>query len=1176
MITKGTLRIGTINIRGLKTSLSQKNSKFNSLRNLDLDILLIQETHCTPNLINNYTTQFLPHKSYWSYNCGIVIFNNINTEKLYPNNFTTLIDSHLISVDINYNDITYTLASIYIPQTHTKKRIALDELLKIEFKNPLIIGGDFNCYTNPLIDRHPIINKPIMGHLTFSEFIMNNHLIDTSKHLYKEPSHSRYNIVNNVRLSSTRIDYIFVHNSLIHLINSSKSEIIQTTDHNLITTLLKNSTKPELKLPKILPHHTTTGRFQKKVKSILNKEPPTNIPAWITFKSSLLNKNKNIAYKTRNRENSQYIKAINTMNHLEKNKPKYFNVNWSTQWARAFNIVRQYKEKKDILNRLKAGAKWLKVGDTSSKLFLAKYRKRQVGKQIDEILDDNNFLIDNDIIKGQFINEYYNKLYRTEGTNHEAINEFISEIADDTPKDPSSLLHPISSEELLNIITKLPPRKAPGPDGIPYETYQNNHKILPYMLLIFNICLQKIEPLPDCNLSNLILLFKKGDKRKLSNWRPIALSNTDSKILSKILSTRLGKILSNTIHPNQYGFIPDRSILDNIFLVTNIINDTTTTGILTFLDQEKAYDRVDWNYLLISMKIMGLDTKFIEWCINSLANSKINIITGNLTIPQVTISRGLRQGDPLSPLLYNISINPLLIFLGKSLSGIPTHLQPPLKIVAFADDCVVAISSQEDSLKADTILKLYSKASQSKINDTKTETINLSDNSTISFRNNTPSLHPVRHLGVMISRHGIEMQLMESNLLAKLKNRLSSWALATPTIIGKITLLNTFLTSTLTYLATIFPMSMTFLDKIQSIYQLFLWGKRPPTSISNISPPKTTGGLGLLSPKNHCLRQIGKWISKVLRPSTESDWEHASNHIIFSHLYNKAPYNSTTLSQYLRTRSNSRGPRNASGISKRFLNTLWNDSWCFTTRQPYDRNNLVLITHHGTDINSDYPPEKIISQAPVFHLLSHMSQNLQSRVFQAIHDKTILPKYRINNWRAITNNYISADRISTLSCTHCQTKDTLIHRFFQCSLISNMWEIIETLVSDSRLNNTSHINWFFVQNTNRKKVFASELFSIGLWTAHVTFLNRINGNNPSSTHAINTFYMRTIDYFQMNLYNKSISIGKLPSYIRIDNPSIFPHTIELIIPPHVNTSTTLTLNSSSAQLFLIESEYPLL
>ena len=85
-------------------------------------------------------------------------------------------------------------------------------------------------------------------------------------------------------------------------------------------------------------------------------------------------------------------------------------------------------------------------------------------------------------------------------------------------------MYPITKEELLDIINKLPNNKSPGPDGIPYEVYKYHSNIFsPILLSLFNYCLSQCLICPGSDLAIIITLFKKGDIHSLKNWRPISL-----------------------------------------------------------------------------------------------------------------------------------------------------------------------------------------------------------------------------------------------------------------------------------------------------------------------------------------------------------------------------------------------------------------------------------------------------------------------------------------------------------------------------------------------------------------------------------------------------------------------------------------------------------------------------
>ena len=180
------------------------------------------------------------------------------------------------------------------------------------------------------------------------------------------------------------------------------------------------------------------------------------------------------------------------------------------------------------------------------------------------------------------------------------------------------LLEPISSKEISNVIKKLPNNKSSGADGLLYEFYKSlSPSLLLHLTLLFNqVLLMNTSPL-SWKASNIVLIPKKSeDKLLIQNWRPIALLNSDCKIFMKIVANHLNKKILNTIIGNhQSGFCANRNILD-AFLEYNMIlenpNKIPTPSWLVFLNQKKAYDRVNHKYLLQSLTSFGFSTHFCE------------------------------------------------------------------------------------------------------------------------------------------------------------------------------------------------------------------------------------------------------------------------------------------------------------------------------------------------------------------------------------------------------------------------------------------------------------------------------------------------------------------------------------------------------------------------------------
>ncbi|KAF5371875.1 hypothetical protein D9615_009582 [Tricholomella constricta] len=222
------------------------------------------------------------------------------------------------------------------------------------------------------------------------------------------------------------------------------------------------------------------------------------------------------------------------------------------------------------------------------------------------------------------------------------------------------------------------------------------------LTLVFNdILTNGLTPASSFSEGWMCPLYKKNDKNDIANYRPITCLNTDYKLYTKCLATRLATIAPSLIHPSQAGFIPGRRITDQtklIRLMMHYAEKTQQNGLIMALDQEKAYDKIGHEYLWRTLKKFDLPDVFIDTVRSLYDNAETKImINGHLSTPW-KINRGVRQGDPLSCMLFDLAIEPLAASLRAStLEGynIPNSAE---KLIAnlFADDTTVFLSANDD------------------------------------------------------------------------------------------------------------------------------------------------------------------------------------------------------------------------------------------------------------------------------------------------------------------------------------------------------------------------------------------------------------------------------------------------------------------------------------------------
>lgn len=259
--------------------------------------------------------------------------------------------------------------------------------------------------------------------------------------------------------------------------------------------------------------------------------------------------------------------------------------------------------------------------DKASRFLAHQLKSRSSAQHISEIANDAGELtIDPLKINNIFMN-FYSNLYTSETPKDQSkLVEFFDKINVPTisSEHKKDLDHPLQLQEIFDAISALQSGKTPGPDGFPIKFYKKfSAKLSPLLLSMFEHSLSQ-GTLPKSLTEALITLLLKPQKdpTKCSSYQPISFLNTDVKIFAKLLAIRLEYPLVNIISVNQTGFIKGQHIFSNIRRFLNVLYTPSSQDIpeiVASLDAEKAFDRVEWDYLFFAMDRFGFGPKFIEW-----------------------------------------------------------------------------------------------------------------------------------------------------------------------------------------------------------------------------------------------------------------------------------------------------------------------------------------------------------------------------------------------------------------------------------------------------------------------------------------------------------------------------------------------------------------------------------
>ena len=886
------------NCNGLSDK-AKRIAVFNKLQRKKSGIFILQETHSTA--INEYQ---------WSqdWGCKEIYFSHGTSNQrgvliAMSKNYDVTIhkvarDKHgrYIILIAERNAVLYTIGNIYAPtRNFAKEQVSVFKEFIVELGENItenvIIGGDYNLYMNPRIDKldsmpdsndNENYRKDIISFLEVYNLVDVWRVVNPDKRIFTWHR-------GNIR---SRLDYFFISEHLLNVVATVDISPGIHSDHSLLSLSLNTgTTQPRgrgfWKFNSSLLGDPEYVALTKQIISSAKEKYGTVRDkglAWDLVKLDI--RGSTIHYSSKKkRDLEKYEKELN-----DKYLDLYGKIN--TDHNVPVNILNEYYEVKSEIETierhrargiiLRSKSKWVEEGEKNTSYFLRLEKNNYCNKHITQLQVNDKLISDpGDILKEEQI--FYENLYssntETASTFNES-NEFLenTEIPKLTEDQKRKCENYLTEKELLTAIKAMKNGKSPGTDGLTSEFYKFFWTDIKDILLVsLNYALEN-EYMSIEQKRGILTLIPKKEKNRLflKNWRPITLLNLDYKILAKALASRLVDVLPFLVEDDQTGYISGRYIGCNIRIVEDIVIYTAQNnipGILLSIDFEKAFDSLSWSFIYDCLTRYNFGPIFISFIKTLYKGINTAVINNGYISDWFHPQRGVRQGCPISPYLFILAVEVLAcnIRQDRNIEGI-TLGNHEIKISQLADDTTCFIKNEASLMYLFATLRKFKHITGLGVNVDKTIATCLGPYtpSTDNFAGLDWSTQYIHTLGITISgNEGDHYNLNFKKRLNVLKNLLNSWKCRRLSIKGKITVINTLALPPLLYVASVIHVPHCVITQVKKLLIDFIWdGGSPKIAYDTLTQDIKDGGLKLIDIESKMKALKVSWVKRLCDESS--------------------------------------------------------------------------------------------------------------------------------------------------------------------------------------------------------------------------------------------------------------------------------------------------------------------
>lgn len=858
------------NVRGLG-HVMKRAKVFAYLKSLSADIMFLQETHIKHTTKGKLKVSWVDQQYEANFTTkarGVAILIRKNVPFIKSSTINDP-NGRFLVVTGTLNSVPITLVNLYAPNFDDPDFFQkVFNLIPDISSTNIILGGDFNCVLDPLLDKQ--FSKSLQKSnscIRLNTLADNLNLVDIWR--LKHPTVRDYSFFSPVHKSYSRIDYFLLDSKLLSTVETVTYQPIVISDHAPLSMVLKigvgRAGRNHWRFdPTLLADEQFTNHLQEQISHFITENDTGDVNdsiLWETLKAVI--RGHVIAYVSSKRKiEGSRLKAIERDLSLQedsyKNNPNDATLETITNLKYEYNTILSQRVGSLLA---KTQQKYFELGDKPHRLLARQLRHSQATRAIHKIRDKQGNLTTDPVKINKAFASFYEDLYQSKvkSTDPQIMNHFLENsqlpTLDETAAKAMDAV--ITLEEIVTAISQFPNNKAGGPDGFTIEFFKRySSRLAPLLLRMFTHAKETSVLPPTLYNANIALILKKDrDPLDMSSYRPISLLQMETKILSKVLANRMCKYIASLIDPDQTGFVPGRHIYFNLRRLFNIIyQKQKDESVVIALDAEKAFDYIEWRYMLTALKYFGFGLEFIKWIEIIYAQPKASILTNGDISQPFHLHRGVRQGCSCSPYLFNLAIEALAsqIRLNRDIAPIKIH-NIENKISLFADDITLFMSHPKSSIPP--LLQLidtFSSFSGYKINWGKSELMPISDKVDLNFLRTTPfkmTRDQFRTLGIIATReHGKLLSSNWDSKIQQLNQNIQFWNTLPISMVGRINAIKMVVLPRFLYIFQNIPVfiPLYYFKKLDTIISAFIWNnKKARISKKHLGKCRAEGGFGL-------------------------------------------------------------------------------------------------------------------------------------------------------------------------------------------------------------------------------------------------------------------------------------------------------------------------------------------